>query len=70
MACRYDLPLSLLMIDVDDFKKFNDEFGHQLGRCFTEHEIVPTCGEYARQSRPHIEARIGNEGNSTGGCAG
>ena len=31
LARRYDLPLSLLMIDVDDFKKFNDEFGHQLG---------------------------------------
>jgi diguanylate cyclase (GGDEF)-like protein len=30
-ARRYQLPLSLLMIDVDDFKRFNDEHGHQLG---------------------------------------
>ena len=24
-------PLSILMIDIDDFKKFNDSFGHQVG---------------------------------------
>ena len=30
-ACRYGLPLSLLMIDIDDFKGFNDLFGHVLG---------------------------------------
>ena len=27
-AGRYDLPLSLLMIDIDDFKAYNDAFGH------------------------------------------
>ena len=30
-AQRYNLPLSLLMLDIDDFKKFNDEYGHPLG---------------------------------------
>ena len=27
-ATRYGFPLSLLMLDVDDFKQFNDQFGH------------------------------------------
>jgi diguanylate cyclase (GGDEF)-like protein len=30
-AARYHRPLSLLMIDVDHFKKVNDSFGHDIG---------------------------------------
>ena len=30
-ASRYNMPLSLIIIDIDFFKKFNDTYGHQSG---------------------------------------
>jgi len=30
-AIRYKRPLSLVMLDIDEFKKFNDKYGHQIG---------------------------------------
>ncbi|MFC1594768.1 diguanylate cyclase [Candidatus Omnitrophota bacterium] len=36
-ALASDLPLSLLMIDIDDFKVYNDKFGHIAGDLLLQH---------------------------------
>ena len=53
------VPLSLLMIDVDEFKKFNDRYGHQDGdTCL---QAVAQCIA-ARARRPgDLAARYGGE---------
>jgi diguanylate cyclase (GGDEF)-like protein len=58
-ARRYGLPLSLLMIDVDDFKRFNDEHGHQMGD-----EVLREVGRIlaaAVRQGVDIPARYGGE---------
>ncbi|MCB1158910.1 MAG: GGDEF domain-containing protein [Leptospiraceae bacterium] len=53
---RYSRPFSLLMLDVDDFKKFNDMYGHETGdivlklvgdalkSCFRSEDVVSRVG--------------------------
>ncbi len=55
---RYDRPMCLLMIDIDHFKRINDQYGHASGdKVLTE--ISNLCQEYKRES--DIFARFGGE---------
>ncbi|RKX27958.1 MAG: hypothetical protein DRP47_05560 [Candidatus Zixiibacteriota bacterium] len=36
-AGRYNLPLSMIMVDIDWFKKFNDTYGHEKGNLLLKH---------------------------------
>lgn len=44
-ALRYDLPLSLVMVDIDWFKKFNDSHGHETGNIVLKQlsQIIKSC---------------------------
>lgn len=57
-AFRYSQPLSLLMLDVDDFKSYNDKFGHQAGDEVLR-QIAEVISRDARQ--PDFVARYGGE---------
>ncbi len=56
---RHQLPLALLMIDIDHFKLYNDHYGHQAGdNCLRQ--VATTLK--ASLSRPHdLAARYGGE---------
>lgn len=57
-AGRYGLPLSLAMIDVDDFKEYNDLFGHEAGNAV----LVRIAGVLRRSARADdLVARYGGE---------
>jgi len=58
-ADRYGLPLSLLIIDIDDFKRYNDQFGHRVGDAV----LRDVAALLKAQTRQHVDlaARYGGE---------
>ena len=58
-AEREQSPLSLLMIDVDDFKLFNDTYGHLAGDTALK-QVAESIGSFARRPTD-LAARIGGE---------
>jgi len=57
-AQRYGRPLSLMMIDIDDFKDFNDSYGHMEGDRVIE-QIGATIRRCTR--KPDLACRYGGE---------
>lgn len=57
-AQRHEQPLSVIMLDVDHFKNFNDTYGHELGD-----EVLRKLGETLRLFSRHedIACRFGGE---------
>jgi diguanylate cyclase (GGDEF)-like protein len=55
---RYQRPLSLLMMDIDHFKSFNDTYGHPVGDCVLQ-EISKCISQSIRVN--DIAARYGGE---------
>jgi diguanylate cyclase (GGDEF)-like protein len=57
-ANRHDLPMALLMLDIDWFKKINDSHGHDAGD-----RALRALGQLLREERRggDVEARIGGE---------
>ena len=51
-------PLAIIMLDVDDFKKFNDQYGHKVGD-FVLIQVAETCKTSLRGS--DIFGRLGGE---------
>lgn len=55
---RYQHPVSLLMLDLDDFKKYNDQYGHLAGDDLLR-ELADLISEVTRET--DIAARYGGE---------
>lgn len=58
LAKRNQAPLSLLVCDIDHFKRFNDEFGHDAGDAALQ-AVAETLQQYFRES--DIPCRFGGE---------
>lgn len=57
-AVRYGNPFCLLLLDIDDFKKINDEFGHNAGDEVIN-QLAKVLQEHIRL--PDLAARIGGD---------
>jgi diguanylate cyclase (GGDEF)-like protein len=57
-AQRYDADLSCLMIDLDGYKQFNDQYGHQLGDQLL---VIVGLGIKANLRQMDIAARYGGD---------
>ncbi len=56
---RHQKPLAILYLDIDDFKPFNDRFGHTLGdRCL---QVVGDCLKSTFSRAEDLPARYGGE---------
>jgi diguanylate cyclase (GGDEF)-like protein len=58
LSVRHRLPLSLIMLDVDGFKPYNDDFGHPAGDDVLK-QLAAVLREYAREH--DLIARYGGE---------
>ncbi|MCB0880784.1 MAG: diguanylate cyclase [Thermoleophilia bacterium] len=57
-AHRYNRPLSLALVDLDHFKRFNDTFGHQAG----DHVLAKVAAQLSGTARrSELVARVGGE---------
>ncbi len=59
-AARDNSAVSLLMIDIDHFKRFNDEFGHQQGD-YCLQRVAQVLADVARHRPDALAARYGGE---------
>ncbi|HOV15441.1 MAG TPA: diguanylate cyclase [Spirochaetota bacterium] len=55
---RYDIPLSVIMVDIDNFKKINDNYGHNIGDEFIKY-VAEKASKGVRKS--DVICRYGGE---------